>query len=131
MAYLTVTTPFDVVSPGDGQLSLREALAQANGSGGPDTIRFAATVVGKTLVLTGGELTVSDDGVGIDAANRDRLFEKGFSTKSGGKRGVGLHWCANAVNAMGGRLSVESDGPQQGATFRITLPAALSRRDAA
>ena len=77
------------------------------------------------------ELTVSDDGVGIDSANRVRLFEKGFTTKSGGKRGVGLHWCANAVNAMGGRLSVESNGLQRGATFKIILPAALSRRDAA
>ena len=35
MAYLTVTTAVDVVAPGDGQLSLREALTQANGSGGP------------------------------------------------------------------------------------------------
>jgi hypothetical protein len=30
MAYLTVTTQVDVVDPGDGQLSLREAVAQAN-----------------------------------------------------------------------------------------------------
>ena len=61
MAYLTVTTPFDVVAPGDGKLSLREALIQANGSGGPDTIRFSAIVVGQTLVLTGGELTITDN----------------------------------------------------------------------
>jgi hypothetical protein len=61
MAYLTVTTSVDVVAPSDGKLSLREALTQANGSGGPDTIRFAATVVGKMLVLTGGELTITDD----------------------------------------------------------------------
>ena len=68
MAYLTVTTPFDVVAPGDGQLSLREALTQANGSSGPDTIRFSAAVVGQTLVLTGGELTITDD-VTIDGNN--------------------------------------------------------------
>ena len=43
MAYLTVTTQFDVVAPGDGKLSLREALATANGSGDPDTIHFSAT----------------------------------------------------------------------------------------
>ena len=59
MAYLTVTTAVDVVAPGDGKLSLREAIAQANGSSGPDTIVFAATVVGQTLMLTGGELVVT------------------------------------------------------------------------
>ena len=61
MAYITVTTPIDVVAPGDGKLSLREAITQANGSSGLDTIRFTATVVGQTLVLTGGELSITDD----------------------------------------------------------------------
>ena len=61
MAYITVTTPVDVVAPGDGQLSLREAITQANGSSGLDTIRFTATVVGQTLVLSGSELSITDD----------------------------------------------------------------------
>jgi hypothetical protein len=61
MAYLTVTTQADVVAPSDGKLSLREALSLANGSGGPDTIRFSASVVGKKLVLTGGELLITND----------------------------------------------------------------------
>lgn len=60
MAYLTVTTQTDVVDPGDGQLSLREAVVQANASAGADIIRFTAAVVGKELVLTGGELVVTD-----------------------------------------------------------------------
>ena len=68
MAYLTVTTPFDVVAPGDGQLSLREALTLANASDAPDTIRFSAAVVGKTLVLTGGRLTINND-ITIDGNN--------------------------------------------------------------
>ena len=68
MAYLTVTTQADVVDPGDGQVSLREALTLANSSSGPDTIRFSAAVVGKTLVLTGGELTISND-INIDGNN--------------------------------------------------------------
>ena len=68
MAYLTVTTPFDVVDPGDGQVSLREALTLANSSSGPDTIRFSAAVVGQTLVLTGGELSITNDLI-IDGNN--------------------------------------------------------------
>ena len=68
MAYLTVTTQFDVVAPGDGQLSLREAIAQANSSDGLDTIRFSAAVVGQTFVLTGGQLSITDD-VTIDGNN--------------------------------------------------------------
>ena len=59
MAYLTVTTHLDVVAPGDGQLSLREAITQANATAAADTIRFVATLAGETLVLTGGELTIT------------------------------------------------------------------------
>ena len=61
MAYLTVTTQADVVDPGDGQLSLREAVAQANATAGADYIKFVLTLEGQTLVLTGGELPVTQD----------------------------------------------------------------------
>src|SRR6478609_6516017 len=61
MAYLTVTTQADVVSPGDGKLSLREAVTQANAASGADTIVFAAAIEGKTLVLTQGELSLTSD----------------------------------------------------------------------
>ncbi|KQR70027.1 CHASE4 domain-containing protein [Rhizobium sp. Leaf341] len=114
-----------------GNLIVNAAEAIEASDRGTGTVRIGVRPVSDAAGTETVELTVTDDGVGIDGENRDRLFEKGFSTKTGGKRGVGLHWCANAVNAMGGRLSVESNGPQQGATFRIVLPAALSRRDAA
>src|SRR5690242_18309378 len=61
MAYLTVTTQADVVDPSDGQLSLREAVAQANATAGADYIKFVVTLEGQTLVLTGGELPVTQD----------------------------------------------------------------------
>ena len=61
MAYLTVTTQADVVAPGDGKLSLREAITQANGSSGLDKIVFAANIEGTTLTLTQGELAVTQD----------------------------------------------------------------------
>lgn len=69
MAYLTVTTQADVVNPGDGKLSLREAVAQANASASADTIRFVASLAGKTLVLTGGELVINQD-LTIDGAGQ-------------------------------------------------------------
>ena len=46
MATFTVTTAADVVA-NDGQLSLREAVAQANATNAPDTINFAAPLEGR------------------------------------------------------------------------------------
>jgi two-component system, NtrC family, sensor kinase len=68
-------------------------------------------------------LHCQDDGVGIAAANLDRVFEKGFSTKSKGTNyGIGLHWCANAISALGGRIWAASDGPGLGASMHLVLP---------
>jgi two-component system NtrC family sensor kinase len=68
-------------------------------------------------------LYCQDDGAGIAADNLDRIFEKGFSTKSKGSNyGIGLHWCANAINALGGRIWAASDGPGLGASLHLMLP---------
>jgi len=68
-------------------------------------------------------LQCQDDGVGIAAGNLDRVFEKGFSTKSGGSNyGIGLHWCSNAIGALGGRIWAASDGPGLGASIHLRLP---------
>jgi hypothetical protein len=61
MAILTVTTIADTIDGGDGKLSLREAVLQANATGAADTIRFAASLEGKSILLTGGELQVLRD----------------------------------------------------------------------
>src|SRR3954471_21057959 len=61
MATITVTTNLDVADPGNGRLSLREAVAQANATAAADTILFAPNLEGQTLVLTGGELPVTQD----------------------------------------------------------------------
>ena len=57
---IIVTTTDDVVDSGDGFLSLREAVAQANGTAA-DTIRFASEIEGQTLMLTAGELVLRED----------------------------------------------------------------------
>jgi signal transduction histidine kinase len=68
-------------------------------------------------------LQFQDDGVGIPAQNLDRVFEKGFSTKSPEtNHGIGLHWCANAINALGGRIWAASEGPGRGASMHLLVP---------
>jgi Amt family ammonium transporter len=68
--------------------------------------------------------SVQDTGVGISEENTNAIFGYGFSTrKDRGGRGFGLHTSANAVQEMGGRISVHSNGPGTGATFTIQIPA--------
>ncbi|GAB4347343.1 MAG: hypothetical protein Kow0089_24870 [Desulfobulbaceae bacterium] len=68
-------------------------------------------------------VSVCDNGAGIDGAVLPHVFERGFTTKNEGHRGVGLHWCATAAETMGGRLWVESEGRGRGACFHLELPA--------
>ena len=73
----------------------------------------------------GGEtltLRFADDGIGIHADDLTRVFENGYSTKSPvTNHGIGLHWCANAVNAFGGHIRAEA-GDRGGATLSVTVP---------
>ena len=72
-----------------------------------------------------GALTVSDDGTGIAADSLPRLFRKFSRIEDDGKRGdtgLGLAVCMGIVEAHGGRIWAESDGPGLGARFTFTLP---------
>jgi len=70
-------------------------------------------------------VTVRDNGCGFDANASKRIFQRGYSSKEEGEyKGLGLHWCANAIASMGGRIVAESDGVGQGAEFHVLLPAA-------
>ncbi|MDJ0793869.1 MAG: CHASE4 domain-containing protein [Woeseiaceae bacterium] len=70
-------------------------------------------------------LTIRDNGAGFDEETGDRIFQRGFTSKTEGETtGLGLHWCANAVAGMGGRIRAESKGLGKGAEFHVLLPAA-------
>ncbi len=85
-------------------------------------LKFTAEIIGDA----GGQklhLHCKDDGVGITAANLQRVFDKDFSTKSRETNyGIGLHWCANAIAALGGRIWAVSEGPGLGASMHLMLP---------
>ncbi|MFN3242781.1 MAG: ATP-binding protein [Planctomycetota bacterium] len=68
------------------------------------------------------ELQVSDDGPGMPADVRAKVFDPFFSAREGGT-GLGLSVVHSIVNRHGGRASVTSE-PGAGTTFRLLLPAA-------
>lgn len=70
------------------------------------------------------EVTVTDDGEGISSDRLKMIFERGHSSRTHKMGGLGLHWCANSLAGMGGRISASSDGPGKGAAFHVCLPAA-------
>ncbi len=85
-------------------------------------LHFAAEIVGEADSEQ-LHLHCKDDGVGIAADNLQRVFDKGFSTKSRETNyGIGLHWCANAIGALGGRIWAASEGPGLGASMHLMLP---------
>ena len=78
---------------------------------------------------THAAFSVADDGAGFSAELLPQLFRK-FSRLGGNDReaglagsGLGLAICRGIVEAHGGRIWAESDGPGRGARFTFTLPA--------
>jgi two-component system chemotaxis sensor kinase CheA len=91
---------------------------------GLDRARIRAKAVEKKLIAPGADLTDPE----IDSL----LFLPGFSTagqiSSLSGRGVGMDVVKNAVQALGGRVSIHST-PGQGTSFTIILPLTLAVMD--
>jgi len=67
---------------------------------------------------------IQDNGGGIAEEKIQHIFERGASSKQKGLTGIGLHWCANTLTAMKGRIWAESQGLHCGAVFHILIPMA-------
>ena len=71
--------------------------------------------------------SVADEGRGIPTERLPHLFRKFLRIEpedQGGDTGLGLAICKGIVEAHGGRIWAESEGPGLGARFNFTLPTA-------
>ncbi len=106
---------------GNLMLNAYEAIERSDSpSGCIDLSADTESVEGTDMV----RLTVRDSGCGFDDETGERIFQRGYTSKVGPTGGLGLHWCANAVAGMGGRIYARSDGPGRGAEFNVLLPRA-------
>ena len=97
-------------------------------------MRAADVVIGAVPAGEGWRLSVRDNGIGIDPAGRQRVFEmfQRLHTRSDYPgTGVGLSICATVVQRYGGGIWVE-EAPGGGSEFCFTLgaPALLDPADA-
>ncbi|MEO1496502.1 MAG: choice-of-anchor Q domain-containing protein [Planctomycetota bacterium] len=67
-----VDTTVDLINDRDQQTSLREAVLLANATPGLDTITFDASLADETILLTEGDLTISDS-ITVQGLGADRL----------------------------------------------------------
>jgi signal transduction histidine kinase len=96
----------------------RERLAQLL----ENLVRNAVQHGGDDVTVTVGDLEggffIEDDGPGIPIGDRDRVFDTGYSTETGGT-GFGLSIVSTIVQAHGWRMTL-TDGETGGARFEIT-----------
>lgn len=76
---------------------------------------FFAVDYGEEIVLE-----IVDTGTGMANENIDLIFDQGYTTKNGSKRGFGLPNVKKAVNELKGSIEVISDAG--GATFTVFIP---------
>lgn len=97
--------------------------AQEAMAGKPHEAQRIEIAVDRCAIGGSVRIAVTDHGVGFVAGSLVSPFTRGFTTKAQG-HGIGLHACASKLEALGGILEAESDGPGCGARFTIVLPAA-------
>ncbi len=67
-------------------------------------------------------IELTDSGRGIAAADRERIFDRDYSTREGG--GFGLYFARQVLARYEGKIFVPHGAPGEGATFRVLLRSA-------
>ena len=103
-------------------LNLLVNARQVLSGGGTVTVRSRTGAAGEVLI------EVIDDGPGIPAGIRERIFDVFYSSRGGGT-GLGLPIARQIIERHGGTLEVEST-EGEGTRFQIRLPRKHARRPA-
>lgn len=67
-------------------------------------------------------IEVADQGIGIKPEIRERIFERGITTKTQGDHGIGLYLIESYVTQAGGLIEVADNTPR-GTIFSLFIPA--------
>lgn len=89
----------------------------------------ATRVIRVVVHIENGQLhtDVTDFGPGVSEGNRDKLFRRFFTSRPAGSvpgMGLGLSIVESVAAAHGGTVSLQPSVPNEGATFRVSIPAA-------
>ncbi|MBX0295749.1 sensor histidine kinase [Haloarcula nitratireducens] len=76
--------------------------------------------IGVSLEPEQCEITVADDGVGIDPNEQEQAFDLFYTTGRDDSTGIGLALCRKIVQSHGGRIWLNST-PGEGTTIHFTL----------
>ncbi len=124
---VSVTAPAPIEVMGD-EVRLRQVVTNLLTNAGTHTPAGTRVDVSVTREGDDAVIEVADDGPGIPAEHRERLFERFFRAdpsraRTSGGTGLGLSIVAAIAESHGGSVSVDSPGGS-GTTFRVRLPLA-------
>jgi len=125
---LVVDVPHGLVVDGD-RIRIAQVISNLLSNAGKYTEPYGRVVLSARRKYGDIVLECRDNGSGIAPELRPRVFdlfvqgERGLDRRQGGL-GLGLAVVRMLVDRHGGTIEVSSDGPNQGSTFIVRLPAA-------